>query len=33
MLEVLERCWGERTPGVEVLATAEEACGPDGCEI
>lgn len=35
MLQVLERCWEERRPAVEVLATAEsgEVCGPDGCEI
>ena len=33
LLEVLQRCWQERTPGVEVLTVADEACGPDGCEI
>lgn len=33
LLEVLQRCWQERTPGVEVLAVADEVCGPDGCEI
>jgi len=33
LLEVLQRCWQERTPGVEVLAVGDEACGPDGCEI
>jgi predicted DsbA family dithiol-disulfide isomerase len=33
LLEVLQRCWRERTPGVEVLAVADEVCGPDGCEI
>ena len=32
MLDVLQRCWQERTPGVEVLATGDDACGPDGCE-
>jgi predicted DsbA family dithiol-disulfide isomerase len=33
LLEVLQRCWRERTPGVEVLAVADDVCGPDGCEI
>jgi len=33
LLEVLERCWSERTPGVEVLSMADDTCGPDGCEI
>ena len=33
MLDVLQRCWQERTPGVEVLATGDDACGPDGCEV
>jgi predicted DsbA family dithiol-disulfide isomerase len=33
LLEVLQRCWRERTPSVEVLAVADEVCGPDGCEI
>jgi predicted DsbA family dithiol-disulfide isomerase len=33
LLQVLQRCWEERTPGVEVLAVADDACGPDGCEI
>jgi predicted DsbA family dithiol-disulfide isomerase len=33
LLEVLQRCWQERTPGVEVLAVGDEVCGPDGCEI
>ncbi len=33
LLEVLQRCWQERTPGVEVLSMADDACGPDGCEI
>jgi predicted DsbA family dithiol-disulfide isomerase len=32
MLDVLQRCWQERTPGVDVLATDAAACGPDGCE-
>ena len=37
MLQVLERCWQERGPQVEVLATGDGGdvgvCGPDGCEI
>jgi predicted DsbA family dithiol-disulfide isomerase len=33
LLEVLQRCWRERTPSVEVLAVADDVCGPDGCEI
>lgn len=33
LLEVLQRCWQERTPGVELLSMADDACGPDGCEI
>jgi predicted DsbA family dithiol-disulfide isomerase len=33
LLEVLQRCWQERTPGVEVLSIADGACGPDGCAI
>jgi len=33
LLEVLQRCWQERRPGVEVLSVADDACGPDGCEI
>jgi predicted DsbA family dithiol-disulfide isomerase len=33
LLQVLQRCWEERTPGVEVLAVGDDACGPDGCEI
>src|SRR6478735_6083199 len=33
MLDVLQRCWQERTPGVEVLATGDDACAPDGCEV
>jgi len=33
LLEVLQRCWQERTPGVEVLAVADDVCGPDGCAI
>jgi len=33
LLEVLQRCWQERTPGVEVLSMGDDACGPDGCEI
>jgi predicted DsbA family dithiol-disulfide isomerase len=33
MLQVLQRCWEERTPGVEVLAVGDDACGPDGCEV
>jgi predicted DsbA family dithiol-disulfide isomerase len=31
LLEVLQRCWQEHTSGVEVLAVADEVCGPDGC--
>ena len=35
MLQVLDRCWQERGPQLEVLATSDDAgiCGPDGCEI
>jgi predicted DsbA family dithiol-disulfide isomerase len=37
MLQVLDRCWQERGPQVEVLAGGDAdgagICGPDGCEI